>query len=78
MAGTQREDCSDEVAARRKYLRFMEVGMAIFLAWPVAVVAAGTFGLNIRCDILSVLMIMVAVVVFAIGHVGRQELEEHK
>ena len=52
--------------------------MGIFLSWPVAIQVAGYLRLNVRLDVLSVLMVFVAVVVFAIGHVGRQELKEGK
>jgi len=52
--------------------------MGIFLSWPVAIQLVGYFRLNIHLDILSVLMVIVAVVVFAIGTVCRQEIREGK
>ena len=75
MEETEREGRSDKVAEKRKYLRIQYVGMGIFLSWPVAMQLVLYFRLGIRLEILSVLMIMVAVVVFAIGTVGRQELK---
>lgn len=59
----------------RKYIRIQIVGMSIFLSWPVAICFAEYFRLNINLGQLSVLMIMVAVVVFCVGLVGRQELK---
>lgn len=78
MEGNQRKDCSDEVAAKRKYLRFMQVGLAIFFAWPVAIMLASMFGLDYQVPTISVLMIMLAIAIFSIGHVGREELKQQK
>lgn len=76
MEGTEKEDRSDKVAEERKYLRIQYVGMGIFLSWPVAMVLAAMYGLDAIIPAMSVLLIMVAVIIFAIGHVGRQELKE--
>lgn len=76
MDETHRENRSDKVALERRYLRVQYIGMGIFLSWPVAIQLTGYFGVRIALDMLSVLMVTVAVVVFAIGHVGRQELKE--
>ena len=77
MRPEQRNDSNYEVA-RRKWLWWQYVGMGIFLSWPVAIQVAGYLRLNIRLDVLSVLMVFIAVIVFAIGHVGRQQLKEGK
>jgi len=75
MGTGQRKDSSDKVAEARKYLWWQYVGMGIFLAtWP-GIMMVAMFGVPIRPDIFAILMCTVAVVVFAIGTVGRQELK---
>jgi hypothetical protein len=52
--------------------------MGIFLAtWP-GIMMVAMFGVPIRPEIFAVLMLTVAVIVFAIGTVGRQEAMEGK
>jgi len=50
--------------------------MAIFLSWPVAMMLATMYGLDYIIPQISVVIISIAVVVFCIGLVGRQELRE--
>lgn len=72
----QRKD-SDYQVARQRYIRVQIVGMSIFLAtWP-GIMMISMFNLKIRGDIFAVLMVVVAVIIFAIGHYGKQELKEH-
>jgi len=61
----------------RKYIRIQIVGMAIFLSWPVAMMMATMYGLDYIIPQISALLIVVALIVFSIGLVGRQELREH-
>ena len=76
--GSQREDSHNKVAEERKYLWVQYFGMGIFLAtWP-GIMMVVMFGVPIRPEIFAVLMVTVAVVVFAIGTVCRQELKEGK
>ena len=77
MDTTERENRKLQVdASLRKYIRLQEIGMAVFLSWPVAMMLAAMYGLDAIIPVMSVLLIMVAVIIFAIGHVGRQELKE--
>jgi len=50
--------------------------MAIFLSWPVAMMLATMYGLDDIIPQISVLILAIAVIVFCIGLVGRQELKE--
>ena len=77
MAGRDQRESEQSLAGlSKRYLWWQYAGMGIFLSWPVAIQLAGYLRLNIRLDVLSVLMVIVAAVVFAIGHYGRQELKE--
>jgi hypothetical protein len=62
------------VREKLKCMRFMQVGLSCILAWPVAIMLAAMYGLENMVPIMSVVMVMIGVVVFAIGYVGRQEL----
>jgi uncharacterized membrane protein len=73
-----RESRKDRVNPARKYIRLQEIGLAFFLSWPVAMMAADMYGLQYIIPIMSVLLIGVAVILFAIGHEGRQGLREQK
>ena len=75
MDRTGREDRKDRVNPVQKYIRLQEIGLACWLAWPVAMILADMYGLASIIPIMSVLLLMVGVVIFAIGHVGRQELK---
>ena len=77
METTQKGNCKNVVNPEQKYIRIQIAGMAIFLSWPVAIYLAGYCRLNIAMDILTVLMVLTAVIVFSIGTVGKQELKEH-
>jgi len=73
----QRKDSQDGISPElRKYIRIQVVGMAIFLSWPVAMMLATMYGLDYIIPQISVVIISIAVVVFCIGLVGRQELRE--
>lgn len=73
----QREIREDGVSPElRKIIRVQIVGMSIFLSWPVAMMLATMYGLDYIIPQISALLIIIALIVFAIGHVGRQELKE--
>lgn len=77
MEGTHRENSNHQVdPEKRKYMWFMQVGLSCILAWPVAIMLAAMYGLESLIPIVSVLMIMIGVLIFAIGNVGRQELQD--
>ena len=62
----------------RRYIRVQEVGLAVFLSWPVAIMLATRYELNGIIPAMSVLMMMAALIIFFIGLVGRQELRERE
>ena len=73
----QTENRKDGVTPElRKYIRIQIAGMAIFLSWPVAMMLATMYGLDYIIPQISALLIIIALIVFAIGLVGRQELKE--
>jgi len=76
MDRTERESRQDGVSLARRYLRLQEIGLAFLCAWPVAMQIAAMYGLGLIIPQISALMLMAAVVFFAIGHVGRQELRD--
>lgn len=79
MEGTDRENRKHPVdPEKRRYLRFMQVGLSCILAWPVAIMLAAMYGLKSLIPSVSVLMVMIGEIIFAIGYVGRQELRERK
>jgi len=79
MEGTHRENNKHPVdPEKRKYMRFMQVGLSCILAWPVAIMLAAMYGLENIVPIMSVLIVMIGVVIFAIGYVGAQELRERE
>ena len=79
MEGTEREGHSHPIdPEKRKYMRFMQVGLSCILAWPVAIMLAAMYGLQNQVPIMSVLMVMIGLVIFAIGDIGRQELAERR
>lgn len=63
---------------QQKYMRFMQAGLSFIFAWPVAIMLAAMYGLKTLVPVVSVLMVMVGVLIFAIGAVGRQELRDKK
>ena len=74
--GKAREDVSSEL---QKYIRFQQAGWIMFCCWPVAAIVAAMRNLSIAAiSAMSVLMIMAAIIIFAIGHTGRQELKERE
>lgn len=62
----------------RRYIRIQEIGLAVFLSWPVAMVLTDKYELNCIIPAMSVLMVMSAMIIFFIGLVGRQELKERR
>jgi hypothetical protein len=74
----QRESRKPQINPVRKYIWCQQVGMAIFFAWPVAIMLASMFDLDYIVVQMSVLMVGIAVLIFAIGHVGREELAERR
>ena len=79
MEGTERENHSHSIdPEKRKCMRFMQVGLSCIVAWPVAIMLAAMYGLQNQVPIMSVVMVMIGIVIFAIGYVGRQELAEQK
>lgn len=77
MGKSQRKDSQDGVSPElRKYIRIQIAGMAIFLSWPVAMMLATMYCLDYIIPQISALLIIIALIVFAIGLVGRQELKE--
>jgi len=56
----------------------MQAGLSFIFAWPVAIMLAAMYGLKTLVPVVSVLMVMVGVLIFAIGAVGRQELRDKK
>lgn len=79
MGTGQRKDSSSQVSpGLRKCIRIQIVGMAIFLSWPVAMMLATMYGLDYIIPQISVVILALAVVIFCIGHVGRQELKEQR
>lgn len=77
--GSQRKISSPQLDPElQKYIRIQTAGMAIFLSWPVAMMLAAMYGLDGIIPAISVVMIMVAMIIFFIGLVGRQELKEQR
>jgi hypothetical protein len=73
-----RESRKDRVNPARKYIRLQIVGMAFGLAIPVMAILAGMYGFDRFVPQIAVLMLVIAVVIFGIGDIGRQELKERK
>ena len=74
----QRKDSQDGVSPElRKYIRIQIAGMSIFLSWLPAIMLADMYGLTYAVPQISVLLPMVALVVFLIGTVGKQEFKEN-
>ena len=72
--GKDREPVSPEL---QKCIRFQQAGWILFCCWPVAAVVAAMRNVSpMIISVMSFLMIMVAIIIFAIGHTGRQELKE--
>lgn len=80
METDQRQDSKPEAAAElRRYIRFQQAGWLMFCAWPVGMIAAAYFDVNpTQISIISVLWVMAAIIIFAIGHTGKQELKERE
>ena len=73
MGRTGREDRKDKVNPERRYIRLQEIGMACWLSWPVALMLMDMYDLHRLMAVVSVLLLYIGVIIFAIGHVGRQE-----
>lgn len=80
METDQRQDRKPEAALElRRCVRFQQAGWLMFCCWPVAAIVAAMCNLStMAIGAMSVLMIMAAVIVFAIGHTGLQELKERE
>jgi hypothetical protein len=74
----KRESRKDRVNPARKYIRLQEIGLAFFLSWPVAMMLAAMYHFEAIIGQITVLIIVAAVIFFAFGHVGRQELTERE
>ena len=71
--GTSRED---RASLERKYIRIQTWGMAVCLSTPVAWILAGMYDLQFILPLFIVVLPMIGVIIFAIGHTLRQELKE--
>ena len=71
-----RESRKDRVNPARKYIWLQTVGMAFGLAIPVMAILAGMYGFDRFAPQIAVLMLVIAVVAFAIGDIGRKQLQE--
>ena len=61
----------------QKHIRFQQAGWLTLCAWPVATIAAAMCNVSVmRIILMSVLMIGVAILIFAIGYTGQQELKQ--
>ena len=60
----------------RRYMRIQELGLAVFVSLPVAMMLAIRYGLDYAIPQISVLLLFIALIIFFIGLVGRQELKE--
>lgn len=75
MGRNAREGRKDKVVnPERRYIRLQEIGMSCWLSWPVALMLADMYDLHRFMGIITVLLLYIGVVIFAIGHYGRQEL----
>lgn len=78
MERDQREDHQNAAAPARKYLRLQEAGLSIFLSWPVAMMLLTMFSLDHIIGQVSIVMVLLAAIIFAIGTDGREKLKERK
>ena len=76
METTQKENRQNVLKLDQIFIRIQITGMAIFLSGPVAMILADMYGLKYIIPQLSVLIFYIAVIVFCIGQIGRQELKE--
>ncbi len=76
MDTTERESREDGLSLARKYIRLQEIGLYIFLSWPVVMMLLAMCHLNRLIGQISVLIIVAAVFIFIIGYVGKQELRD--
>lgn len=92
METTERESRKDRVNPARKYIRLQEIGWVFLVSvaivlfscclllctCPMAIQIAVIHGLDLIIPQISVLMLVVSLIFFAIGYVGRQKLREQK
>ena len=76
METTQKPGHKNGVNPEQKYIRIQIAGMAIFLSGPVAMQLATYYGLDYIIPQIAALLGIIALVVFFIGLVGKQELKE--
>ena len=73
--GTQRESHRHPVdTEKQKYLRLMTWGMSLFLSTFPGLILADMYGLQHIIPVMAVVLPMIGIVIFAIGHTGWQEL----
>lgn len=73
--------CQDIVMnPERKFIRLQEIGLAHFLAWPVAMMIAVMLGLNTfaQLGIISILLCTSGMVFLSLGDIGRRELADQR
>jgi hypothetical protein len=61
---------------KRRYLRFMQVGLSFWLAILPAMMLAAMYNLYQIMTIVPVFLYIIGSLIFFIGYVGRQELKE--
>ena len=75
----ERENRSDQIdPAKRKYMRFMEVGFSFWLAILPGMILAEMYGLYQLEVMLPVFLLMLGAIIFAVGYYGRQGLAEQR
>jgi hypothetical protein len=77
--GTHREDNKHTIdPEKRKYMRFMQVGLSLWLAILPGMVLADMYGLYQILALVPVLLLMVGTIILAIGAIGWQELRDRR
>jgi fatty acid desaturase len=75
---TGRESGKNRVSPARKYIRLQITGMAFCLATPVMGILAGMYGFWNWAPQIAIGMVGAGVIIFIIGHDGRQKLTERE
>ena len=79
MEGMERENRSNQIdPVKRKYMRFMEVGFAFWLAILPGMILAEMYGLYQLEAMLPVFLLMLGAIIFAVGYYGWQGLKERR
>ena len=74
MDSTERESGKDKINPARRYIRLQEIGMSCWLSWSPAMMLADMYDVQRIIPAMSVLLLSIGTVIFAIGHEGRREL----